>query len=50
MTANTTREDRQDCIAEGMNDYLSKPINLDELIGVLEKWGRRVRYGYLPTT
>jgi len=22
-----------------MNDYLSKPVNLDQLVSMLEKWG-----------
>ncbi|HXB92828.1 MAG TPA: response regulator [Puia sp.] len=42
MTANATRKDREVCLAEGMNDYLSKPVRLEELIEVLEKWGRAV--------
>jgi CheY-like chemotaxis protein len=29
---------RQKCLESGMNDYLSKPINLIELAEVLEKW------------
>jgi CheY-like chemotaxis protein len=39
MTANATRQDRDECLSEGMNDYLSKPINIEELIRTLEKWG-----------
>lgn len=46
MTANAAREDKEECLTEGMNDYLSKPVNIDELVQVLEKWGCRIRYGY----
>lgn len=38
MTANVLQGDRDACMQAGMDDYISKPINLDELIGRLEKW------------
>ena len=37
MTANVTKEDREACIAAGMDDYLAKPIRVDELIAALNK-------------
>ena len=40
MTANATREDRDECLQAGMDDYLSKPIQLNKLIAVLEKWAK----------
>ena len=39
MTANTTPQDREQCISSGMDDYLSKPIDLPELTAMLTKWG-----------
>ena len=38
MTANARLEDRLACIASGMNDFLSKPIDPDVLWPVLLKW------------
>ncbi len=38
MTANIMQGDREECIEAGMNDYISKPINLSNLVKVLEKW------------
>jgi CheY-like chemotaxis protein len=38
MTANAMQGDREDCIAAGMDDYISKPINLNDLKTLLEKF------------
>lgn len=36
MTANASAEDRERCFKAGMNDYISKPAKLEELIAVLK--------------
>ncbi|MEY4719954.1 MAG: hypothetical protein RL563_2572, partial [Pseudomonadota bacterium] len=38
MTANAFAEDRRNCIDAGMDDYLSKPVNVDMLHSILLKW------------
>ncbi|HMH24916.1 MAG TPA: response regulator [Puia sp.] len=38
MTANAMQGDRNDCIQAGMDDYISKPISMKELLAQLEKW------------
>jgi PAS domain S-box-containing protein len=37
MTANAMKEDRETCLAAGMDDYVSKPIQVDELVSALSK-------------
>jgi signal transduction histidine kinase/ActR/RegA family two-component response regulator len=43
MTANAFQEDRDRCIAAGMNDYILKPIKLEELVRVLERAALELR-------
>lgn len=38
MTANAMAGDKQKCLAAGMNDYITKPINADELFMTIGKW------------
>ena len=43
MTANTMQGDRETCLKEGMDDYLSKPIRIDELQKIIIKWGKSIQ-------
>ncbi len=38
LTANTMKGDEEECRNAGMNDYIGKPVKLDELTDKLEKW------------
>ncbi len=42
MTANAMPEDREECIKAGMNDYISKPINLEILVRILQETAEKV--------
>lgn len=38
MTANAMAEDRDRCLAAGMDDYVSKPVQSSVLAEVLSRW------------
>jgi len=41
MTAHAMVEERERCLAAGMNDHITKPIDPDVLYGTLARWFRR---------
>lgn len=42
MTANAMEGDREICLAAGMNDYIAKPIRLDDLREALQRARQRL--------
>jgi len=38
LTANTAKEQREEYIRAGMSDYLSKPIDMEDIYRIVKKW------------
>jgi len=43
MTANVIKGDRENYLAMGMDDFIGKPMKLDEIIAMTKKWASKVK-------
>ena len=39
MTANSLKGDKEKCLAAGMDDYIPKPVKLEDIKEAIDKWG-----------
>jgi CheY-like chemotaxis protein len=49
MTANAMEGDRDNCLQAGMDDYISKPVEWDDLLIRLEKWSAAIKARHTAT-
>jgi two-component system chemotaxis sensor kinase CheA len=38
LTAKTTKEDKEKCIGAGASDYLTKPVQVEQLMSIINVW------------
>ena len=49
MTASAMAGDREKCIVAGMDDYLAKPVRLEDVRALVERWGPKVAQASRPS-
>jgi CheY-like chemotaxis protein len=42
ITAKAMKGDREKCIEAGASEYISKPVDVDQLVSMMRVWLRRI--------